>query len=170
MPTKDRPRWSEGDFTRWYCKCLKRVGAVCIPLVGNAYAGAGWPDRYIAHKSFRGFVEFKSNAGRLRSEQLITCLSLQQCGVVVFIGRIKDDGFFLLQRLNRSGVGEILSSLDIRGLVGRKDEKVLKAGRLFLDQLVRCAKLGRKVELEGNGNSEVAQVDVESKDLLNRNS
>lgn len=50
---------SESESTRAFCEELKRMNAVVFAIVGHKMQEAGWPDRYIHHRRWRGFVEFK---------------------------------------------------------------------------------------------------------------
>jgi len=126
-------RWTECQFTRWYCKCLKRVGAVILPIVGSAYGGAGWPDRYISHRDFKGFVEFKQGEAHLQTSQRVAIKKLLLTGEIVFVGRIANTNMFTLQKMN----GVYVSTIDVRPLIG--DDA--KAGRAFLAQLLEAKKI-----------------------------
>lgn len=50
---------SESSKTRKLCRELEVLGAVTLPYVGSRYGVSGWPDRWICHPLWTGWVEFK---------------------------------------------------------------------------------------------------------------
>jgi hypothetical protein len=50
---------SECEKTREFCLRLESVGAYIFPIVAHKRQQPGWPDRYISHVLWHGFVEFK---------------------------------------------------------------------------------------------------------------
>lgn len=55
--------------TREFCKLLSNCNALILPIVGSIYTPPGWPDRYIAHPLWNGFIEFKEATTRLQPHQ-----------------------------------------------------------------------------------------------------
>ena len=51
---------SESEETRGMCRALEALGAMTYPLVAGRYTPSGWPDRYLHHRRWHGFIEFKS--------------------------------------------------------------------------------------------------------------
>lgn len=60
---------NESAKTRKLCRELEKIGAITLPYVGSARQIAGWPDRWIAHPLWTGWVEFKDGEGRLSKLQ-----------------------------------------------------------------------------------------------------
>ena len=59
---------NESAFTRYFCKELEKVNAVCTAFVGARMQKAGIPDRYVCHNEFpQGgcWVEFKKDDNKL---------------------------------------------------------------------------------------------------------
>jgi hypothetical protein len=59
----------ESKFTKRTCEGLESLGAMILPVVANAKMPPGWPDRYVCHRSWDGWLEFKKDDGRLRKIQ-----------------------------------------------------------------------------------------------------
>jgi hypothetical protein len=69
----------ESKFTKKVCGILKNRGALVFACMGTEYQ-SGWPDRYVSHKRWRGWIEFKSLKRRLELNQKITIQQLRQRG------------------------------------------------------------------------------------------
>jgi hypothetical protein len=81
----------ECEPTRRFCRTLEAQGAVTYPLVGNRYAPPGWPDRYIAHEAWQGFVEFKKHDGTLKKLQARRLQDLELRRVSTYVLRLSED-------------------------------------------------------------------------------
>lgn len=55
---------NESVFTRWACDELRHVNAVVTAFVASEMQAAGIPDRYVCHRSWRGWVEVKKDTGQ----------------------------------------------------------------------------------------------------------
>lgn len=55
----------EGKFTSLICDGLKRRNALVLPFVAHLMSEPGWPDRYVVHSSWCGWLEFKGTTGRV---------------------------------------------------------------------------------------------------------
>jgi hypothetical protein len=55
----------ESEKTRRLCRELERLGAVTLPYVGSTRQVPGWPDRWIGHPLWTGWLEFKDEKTRL---------------------------------------------------------------------------------------------------------
>jgi len=55
--------------TRALCKKLKALGVVVYAATANRFSVPGWPDRWICHRLWTGWLEFKSDDGILRPDQ-----------------------------------------------------------------------------------------------------
>lgn len=53
----------EGDFQKWFIKTLKLCGALTFNVHGHGMQAVGWPDVYVAHRMYHGWVELKAGSG-----------------------------------------------------------------------------------------------------------
>ncbi len=83
---------SESDFARWFCKRLEAVNAFVIPVVGSRMQKNGVPDRYVCHRDFRGWLEFKKDKGKVTDLQRITMLRLIDRGDTCLVVRLRSPG------------------------------------------------------------------------------
>jgi hypothetical protein len=60
---------SESSDTRDLCAQLKKFNAVVYAVVGSQFAHPGWPDRYVHHRYWCGWLEFKAPKGSLSKLQ-----------------------------------------------------------------------------------------------------
>ena len=89
---------SESTMTRALTKRLRESGVVVLACVGGGRQGAGWPDRYVAHPWWRGWVEFKLGNGRLTALQRIMLERLRRVGVSVAVARWHASGGMQIER------------------------------------------------------------------------
>ena len=122
MGAKGEGRWTESKFTKYFCKCVEKCNAFTIPIVGSAMQLNGVPDRYIVHKRFRGWIEFKADWHGLRDVQRAICTKLIERGDTVFIGAITRLGLFEVRNIN----GQCLISTETLPYTGRDAEMGLK--------------------------------------------
>lgn len=77
--------------TECSAKILKTLreqhSAVCLSIAGSFYQDAGWPDAFIAHEKFVGFIEFKGKNTAVRKLQAHTIKLLKRKEVNVFVVR-----------------------------------------------------------------------------------
>ena len=59
----------ESKFTAEFCRGLRQCNAMVYPLIGSTRAPAGWPDRYVHHRLWQGFIEFKATETVVRTHQ-----------------------------------------------------------------------------------------------------
>ena len=80
---------NESAFTRWFCDLIESHNGVTIAFVGSTRQGSSLPDRYICHKDFRGWIEFKKDKGKLSVGQRLLLTGLKArgdtCGVVRYL-------------------------------------------------------------------------------------
>lgn len=62
---------SETEFTKWFCDQLQAVNALTIAFVGSTMQVGGIPDRYICHRDFHGWIEFKKDRRKVTTAQRI---------------------------------------------------------------------------------------------------
>lgn len=61
----------ESKFKAKLCKELADLGAM-IHVISATADSSGWPDRYIVHPFWSGYIEFKAICGKLRENQRLT--------------------------------------------------------------------------------------------------
>lgn len=73
---------SESEWNRAYCKAIVKCNAEVFACSASARQTPGWPDRYIAHTLFCGWVEAKrvSNDLSEAQKQIITSLNQKRPG------------------------------------------------------------------------------------------
>ncbi len=93
---------------------MKRLGALVFAVVGGDMQEPGWPDRYVAHPSYVGWLEFKGATTRVEKLQEIVMRRLKargaNCYVVRWPGRIETETGELLREFDGTG-GDLLVKL-----------------------------------------------------------
>ena len=69
---------TESERTRRFCAEMIRLNGVVFAVVGGVRQEAGWPDRYICHRVWQGWIEFKNPNGTLSTKQRIVLRSLHE--------------------------------------------------------------------------------------------
>lgn len=82
---------AESKETRAFCRALEAQGALTYPLVAGNMTPPGWPDRYVAHPLWSGFLEFKALNGKLSDLQKRIIVDLQDRFVHVWVVRFSED-------------------------------------------------------------------------------
>lgn len=60
----------ETRMTKDLCDRLRLCGAKVVVIAGDSvYQPSGLPDRYLSHRRWHGWVEFKSHTGSLNTQQ-----------------------------------------------------------------------------------------------------
>ena len=97
----------ECEFTGWFCGELAKVNALTIALVGHEMQVTGLPDRYVCHRGFRGWLEFKRNDRGVTAAQRVVLQGLLDrgdCAMVVRVTPASD--FVAVERVPRPGCSE----------------------------------------------------------------
>jgi hypothetical protein len=81
----------ECEHTRKFCRALEYQGAVTYPAIASEMSPEGWPDRFVGHVRWQGWLEFKSIKGRLKLTQADRLNQLVGAGVNCFVVRFSDD-------------------------------------------------------------------------------
>lgn len=73
---------TEAQWTRKVCTEMRRCNALIFAIVGSRMQEPGWPDRYICHTWWHGWLEFKGEHTRLTPHQtrIINFLNSRQPG------------------------------------------------------------------------------------------
>ena len=95
---------SEATLTRRLCKELEKRGAFVFAIVGGILQEPGWPDRYIAHKKWSGWVEFKKNT-KVSEKQAWIISELRKRGVNAVVVRFGEP------RIGEWSVSQLLEQL-----------------------------------------------------------
>lgn len=93
----------ECSWTRKVCETLRGQNALVYPLVGNAFAPAGWPDRYVAHRYWNGFLEFKGDNTKVELHQQDVICELRKHGVSVWVVRRGNNDDDVIRIENETG-------------------------------------------------------------------
>lgn len=107
---------SESKDTREFCAELLRVNARFLALVGSKQQQNGWPDRYVSHAYWHGWIEFKNGKRKLDPLQIVrrNDMNSRQPGSCVMI-RLYEDGrrciFYYDQQFPFEGALECLEIL-----------------------------------------------------------
>lgn len=70
---------SESEWNREFCKHLTLCNAQVFACSASMMQTPGWPDRYIAHPLFCGWVECKRTGNDLSALQLNVVTSINKC-------------------------------------------------------------------------------------------
>lgn len=77
----------EIKFTRKICKELERVNGMIIPYVASMRNMPGVPDRYLVHKHWSGWLEFKGVHTKLQLNQKLVMRKMRERGCPAFVVR-----------------------------------------------------------------------------------
>lgn len=75
----------ETAFVNRLRESLHAAGAVTFKTHGDPYTRAGWPDLWVGHWRFSGWIEAKAGDGTLTPLQVATLRKLQRAGVPAFL-------------------------------------------------------------------------------------
>lgn len=85
----------ECKWTREVCAKLIKQNAMVYPLVASMMSPLGWPDRYIAHTYWSGFLEFKGEITPIQAMQAAIIRGLKRRGVNVWVARKRGDAIHI---------------------------------------------------------------------------
>lgn len=111
----------ECPWTRDVCRLLTKQNALVLPIVGNRFAPPGWPDRYIAHRKWCGFIEFKGERTVVSPVQRRVIADLRARDVNVWVARdagcqivVEDEEGNVVARTSPIGFLDELAKLQLR--------------------------------------------------------
>jgi len=109
----------ESKWTRKVCEDLKRQNAKVVAFVGQIMQESGIPDRYVCHRLWQGFLEFKGIKTKLQLHQEIFIREISARGgnayVVRFPGIVEDSrGIVLGKFTDAIGLLRLLANLSKR--------------------------------------------------------
>jgi hypothetical protein len=73
------------DWSRWI---VETGGGAVLALVGHEMQASGWPDRYVASLTFRGWVEGKRDHRQVTTAQRVVARRLLERGDVYLVLRL----------------------------------------------------------------------------------
>lgn len=91
---------NESKFQKMVIRSLKDTGAMTFNVHGHAMQAAGWPDIYVAHPKWQGWIELKVTA-RLRDLQVVRIEDLLARDVNAFVLRWKEERVIASIPVNR---------------------------------------------------------------------
>lgn len=78
----------ERVFARELRTILRECDAEILPIVGNKMQPGAWPDLYIAHIFYNGWIEFKAEDTLLRPDQVKKISRLKEREVPAYVVRV----------------------------------------------------------------------------------
>lgn len=97
---------SETKWTAKVTQIMERKGAIKFAIVGGDMQEPGWPDRFIAHRWWHGFLEFKNPTTVSTTKQRLVIRALTERGVNAFFCRRVDEWHCQLEDHDHNVVGE----------------------------------------------------------------
>jgi len=98
----------ENEWAKEIIKQLRRCNSLVLNTHGEQYQQPGWPDVYIAHTFFCGWIEFKGSTTKLEPHQKKMIKGLNDKGVSAYVARypnlIQNYEGGLLHKFNGSGL------------------------------------------------------------------
>lgn len=92
-----RPRRQhESPWTARVCKHFEKFNAMTFAVVGGEKQKSGWPDRYVHHSYWSGWLEFKGET---------TTITALQIKIIVELNRRQPGCAFILRKCNESENG-----------------------------------------------------------------
>lgn len=84
----------ESEFQTRLINALKKKGASVFNCHGHAMQEAGWPDLWVGHPKFQGWIELKIAGGKLSGKQKVILKRLWRCrSASLVITQTEDDSF-----------------------------------------------------------------------------
>lgn len=78
---------SESSFTKRLREAIHKSGGITYKAHGSMFGTAGWPDLWVGHPSFEGWVEVKTDTGRLSKAQVGVLQRLKKYGIRIAVVR-----------------------------------------------------------------------------------
>ena len=82
---------TESDWANRYSEMLKKGGAVVFKIVGSEMQESGWPDRWICHRRWKGWLENKMGSRQATALQARKLKDLRERGEAAFVLRLIED-------------------------------------------------------------------------------
>ena len=105
----------ENRFQAILIRRLRKAGSLVLNIIPNELGGKGWPDIYVAHRAWSGFIELKSGDRRqVTKAQKQRIHQLINRGVNACVLRMKD-GKIMFQEFDESTL-DLITNLEIMPL------------------------------------------------------
>ena len=120
----------ESAFKAKICDELRECGAL-IQVIDATAASSGWPDRFVIHPLWAGYIEFKRSSYDLKENQRLTLREIAKRKFPAVVVKQVND-YYMLQVVSGSGKPSILPHKFNTGrqllqiLVGLHTEKFLE--------------------------------------------
>lgn len=98
----------EATLTAQWVALLRRQGAMVYPLIAGRDTPEDWPDRYVAHEWWQGFVELKTKRLRLQPGQALVIRMLRERYVNVHAVRLFDDQTLVVEDTDGGEVSDVI--------------------------------------------------------------
>ena len=82
----------ENEFAKRMTKAIRDCNGIVLSVVGNKMQQAAWPDIYVAHRYWQGWIEFKGHRTVLREDQRRMIEELHKRGVNAVVVRYHPEG------------------------------------------------------------------------------
>lgn len=107
----------ETALTRRIVSSLRVVNAVVLNKIGNFREGRGWPDLYIAHKRFHGWLKLKVDAPVSQAQRDMLRM-LERQHVPALVMRLVADRHLRFTRWDDTQIGELVIDRETWGHKG----------------------------------------------------
>lgn len=99
---------TESEWTRLVCEEMSRCNTIIFPCVASKMQAAGWPDRWVCHKLWCGWLEFKGEN---------TLLTVKQHHIIYSLNKRQPCSAFVVRWPNRieNEEGELITHFDGHG-------------------------------------------------------
>ncbi len=87
----------ETSFQKKLVYLLRGRGAMVLNVHGHGMQGAGWPDLYVLHNLWTGWIELKVGKREVTALQGIKIRDIRKRGENALILRLHDDGVIQLE-------------------------------------------------------------------------
>lgn len=106
---------------QWKAKlkaAIEKDGGVCLSLHGHGMQASGWPDLWIGHRLYTGWIELKAHNGELRTDQKVVCRKLEFFQTVVILRADKLWQTCTLEDVKGVVMPGVFGILDVRAILG----------------------------------------------------
>lgn len=87
----------ENQFQKQVIRALEGYGAKVLNVHGHAMQARGWPDLYVAHRDWDGWLELKVGSNSCSTLQQIVIRDLRERDVPAFVLRLVTEGYVQLE-------------------------------------------------------------------------
>lgn len=103
----------ETSFRKDINTLLDGSGAVVFKVVGDMRQGIGWPDIYIAHPIWTGWLELKCNNNTCSAQQALCLRDLRRNKVPAFVLRRIDKTRAVLEFEGNKVIGKAVGAVEL---------------------------------------------------------